>query len=182
MQEIRIHGRGGQGAVLAGEILVAALAKEGKSGASFPMFGFERRGAPVATFVRLSDSPVRERTQIYAPDCLVILDPVQVKWPQTFAGVKLEATLVLNSAHSLSERPHESIVSAGVVDATQIAFEEIGRAAVNTCMLGAFAATTGWVSLDAILSALEQYFEKKLLKQNMRCAQRGYQQVKLIEW
>lgn len=182
MQEIRIHGRGGQGAVIAGEILIGALAKEGKSGASFPTFGFERRGAPVTAFVRLDDSPIRERTQIYNPNCLVVLDPVQVKWPQTFAGVKQNAILVVNSAHSLSEHPHPNIVLAGIIDATRIALEEIGRDAVNTAILGAFAGTTGWVSMEAVISALELYFSGKLLETNIRCVRRGYQEVNLVKW
>jgi len=182
VQEMRIHGRGGQGGVMAGEILVSALALDGKSGASFPMFGFERRGAPVAAFVRISDSPVRERCQVYAPDYLLVLDDVQVKWPQTFAGVKPRATLILNSAHPLSDPPHQNITSAGVVDATQIAMEEIGKPAVNTGILGAFAATTGWVGLEAITSALEQYFQGRILERNTRCAERGYNEVKVIAW
>ena len=53
MKEIRLHGRGGQGAAMAAEMLAAALVKEGKHAVAFPMFGFERRGAPLMAFVRL---------------------------------------------------------------------------------------------------------------------------------
>ncbi|MBW2029203.1 MAG: 2-oxoacid:acceptor oxidoreductase family protein [Deltaproteobacteria bacterium] len=182
MQELRIHGRGGQGAVLAGEILVSALVQDGKSGASFPMFGFERRGAPVTAFVRLDDSPIRERSQIYHPNCLIVMDPVQIAWPQTFAGLKSNATLILNNPDPPSDPPHPNIVKAGIIDATQIALQEIGKAALNTAMLGAFAATTGLVRIEAVLSALDMYFQGRALEQNKRCIERGYAEVKVAEW
>ena len=53
MIEIRIHGRGGQGAVVASKMLVTAAAKEGKKVQAFPFFGAERRGAAVAAFARI---------------------------------------------------------------------------------------------------------------------------------
>ena len=71
MYEIRIHGRGGQGAVLAGGILASALVLEGKFVVAVPSFGFERRGAPVASYVRLDDREIRQMTNIYNPDCIL---------------------------------------------------------------------------------------------------------------
>ncbi len=73
-KEIRLHGRGGQGAVLAATILASAFANEGKYIASFPMYGFERRGMPVVAFTRADDHPILEKTQIYTPDCLMVID------------------------------------------------------------------------------------------------------------
>ena len=67
MIEIRIHGRGGQGAVIASKVLAAAAFKEGKYVQSFPAFGVERRGAPLMAFTRVDDQPVRIRCQIYEP-------------------------------------------------------------------------------------------------------------------
>lgn len=182
MQEIRIHGRGGQGCVIAGEILVSALAKEEKSGASFPMFGFERRGAPVVAFVRLDDTPIRQRSQVYFPNCLWVMDPVQIKWTQTFAGLKPNSIIILNAADALSQLPHENILTSGVIDATQIALQEIGKPAVNTSMLGAFAATTGWVSLEALISALNQYFKGNVLERNINCIKRGFKEAQIKHW
>jgi 2-oxoacid:acceptor oxidoreductase gamma subunit (pyruvate/2-ketoisovalerate family) len=74
MKEIWMHGQGGEGAVLSAEILEAALVADSKHASGFPMFGFERRDTPVAAFVRVDDRPIREKTQIYSPDCVVILD------------------------------------------------------------------------------------------------------------
>src|SRR4030043_1710081 len=75
MIEIRIHGRGGQGAVIASEVLAAAFFKEGKYVPAFPAFGVERRGAPVAAFTRVDDQPIRIRHNIYEPDHIIVLDP-----------------------------------------------------------------------------------------------------------
>jgi len=65
MIEIRIHGRGGQGAVIASEVLASAFFKEGKFVQAFPAFGVERRGAPVTAFTRVDEQPIRIRHFIY---------------------------------------------------------------------------------------------------------------------
>ena len=182
MKEIRIHGRGGQGAVLAARMLAAAFVAEGKHVASFPMYGFERRGAPVVAFTRLDDKPIREKTQIYNPDCLVVIDPGLMTLPTLFSGLKPEGILILNSPQPLENQPDGNLRLAGVVNATQIAVEEIGRDVPNTCLLGAFAATIGWVALKSILSSLGDYFSGDLLERNTRSAERGFREVKVSKW
>ena len=69
-KEIRIHGRGGQGAVLAAKMLASACAYEGQHVASFPMYGFERRGMPVIAFTRFDTKPIREKTRMVIPTIL----------------------------------------------------------------------------------------------------------------
>lgn len=179
MKEIRFHGRAGQGARMASEILAAAFVLEGKYVSAFPMFGAERRGAPVSAFLRFDDKPVRETTQIYEPDCLVIIDPAQIK-QATFKGIKEGGIAILNISKPTIERPHQNIELVGFADATAIALEEIGRAIVNTCMLGVFTKTTGWVMLDSILSSLEQHFTGKLLQNNANSVRRGFEKAKVI--
>ena len=68
MIEVRFHGRGGQGAVTSAELVAHAAISEGKYAQSFPSFGPERRGAPVQSFTRVSDRPIRLRTAIREPD------------------------------------------------------------------------------------------------------------------
>jgi len=182
VKEIRFHGRGGQGTVLAARMLAAALVAEGKHVASFPMYGFERRGAPVVAFTRLDDKPVREKTQIYNPDCLVVIDPGLMNLPTLFSGLKPDGILVLNSPRRLENQLNENLKLAGVVNATQIAVEEIGRDVPNTCLLGAFAATTGWADLKSILSSLGDYFSGDLLERNTHSAERGFREVKVSKW
>ena len=77
--EIRFHGRGGMGAVVASQLLANAAFLEGRWAQSFPFFGVERRGAPVAAFARLADGPVETRNNVYEPDVVVVLDPSLLK-------------------------------------------------------------------------------------------------------
>ncbi len=182
MKEIRFHGRGGQGAVLAARMLSVAFLAEGKHVASFPMFGFERRGAPVVAFTRVDDKPIREKTQIYNPHCLVVVDPGLMSLPTLFSGLEPEGVLILNSTRPLENQPHENLHLAGVVNATEVAVEEIGRDVPNTCLLGALAATTGWLDLESIKSGLAQYFSGDLLSKNIRSIERGFHEVKVVRW
>lgn len=182
MKEIRFHGRGGQGAVLAARILASAFVAEGKYVASFPMYGFERRGAPVVAFTRIDDKPIREKTQIYNPDCLVVIDPGLMKMPTLFSGLKPEGILILNSPQPLENKPDDNLGIGGVINATQVAVDEIGRDIPNTCLLGAFAAATGWVDLQSILSSLGDYLSGEILQRNLRSAERGYREVEVVRW
>jgi len=181
MREIRIHGRGGQGAVMAAHMLGMASVAEGKYASSFPMFGVERRGAPVTSFLRLDEKPVREKTMIYSPDCLIILDPSQINLPSTFNGIKPGGVLVVNTDKILKGRPHDNINLLAAVNATKIAMEEIGLPIINTCILGAFVEATGWVKLDYIIMALEEFFTGKRLEANINSCRRGFQEVEIMK-
>lgn len=178
MNEIRLHGRGGQGAVIGAEILAATYIAEGKYASVMPMFGVERRGAAVTAFLRFDDKPIRERTGIYNPDCLIVLDGTLISQPGTFAGLKGGSTLVINTAEVLNESPHANLTVIGMVDATGIALEEISVPVPNTVIVGAFAAITGLLTLDALIGSLADHFKDKLLKGNIRCVERGFHEVK----
>ncbi|MBN1224308.1 MAG: 2-oxoacid:acceptor oxidoreductase family protein [Candidatus Aminicenantes bacterium] len=182
MIEVRFHGRGGQGSVTAARILANAFVREGKYGSSFPMFGFERRGAPVTAFLRFDDHPIKLKTQIYNPDCLVVLDASLRNSEFVYEGLKPNSVLIVNGVKNLTEKPHKNIRLLGMVDAETIALEEIGVAAPNTCMVGAFAAATGWISLESVLISLEDYFSDDLLRRNVRSAERGFREVRLTPW
>jgi 2-oxoacid:acceptor oxidoreductase gamma subunit (pyruvate/2-ketoisovalerate family) len=182
VKEIRIHGRGGQGAVLAARMLASAFVVEGKYVASFPMYGFERRGAPVVAFTRVDDKPIREKTQIYNPDCLIVIDPGLLTLPTLFTGLKPESAFILNSPKKLTEKPNENLKIGGVVDATGIAVQEIGRDIPNTCLISAFAAATGLLKLDSILKILPDYLSGDILQRNLKSAERGYREVEVTKW
>ena len=177
MREIRFHGRGGQGAAMAAEILAAALVRDGRFAAAFPMFGFERRGAPVTAFLRLDAQPIRERTQVYTPDCLIVLDRGLARGGGIFAGFKPGGVLLVNGAALPALPPGVDVGLAGVVPASAIALEELGRPAANTAMLGAFARLTGWVSRAAVLDVLPDYFDGEALAGNRRAVERGHDEM-----
>lgn len=168
--------------VLAAKILVKALIREGQHAAGFPFFGAERRGAPVTAFVRCDQKKIREKTQVYRPDCLVVFEPRQLLEAQTFQGLKPQGILVANLARKDDFRPQENLKLAGLVNAFQIAEEELGFPAPNTCMLGALAAATGWVALDSILVALDENFSGVQLTKNIKCVERGFESTHICRY
>jgi 2-oxoacid:acceptor oxidoreductase gamma subunit (pyruvate/2-ketoisovalerate family) len=180
MIEVRFHGRGGQGSVVASRILANAFVQENKFGSAFPMFGFERRGAPVTAYGRFDDEPVLEKTAIYHPDCIVVLDPSQRDSPHVYEGLKPNGILILNSTMGPKES-HENLTLVAMADATRIAVEELGLPAPNTGILGVFAAATGWIKLESIIAGLEDHFHSNKLDRNKRCVQRGFEETKTIE-
>jgi 2-oxoacid:acceptor oxidoreductase gamma subunit (pyruvate/2-ketoisovalerate family) len=182
VKEIRFHGRGGQGAVMAAKMLASACAAEGKHVASFPMYGFERRGMPVVAFTRFSDEPIREKTQIYTPDCLMVIDPTLLGLKNLWDGLKEDGVLILNSPRPFTDPPHANLRKAGIINATQVALCEIGRDIPNTCLIGALAKVTGWVKLESVLQGLAEYLEGDMLKRNLRNAERGYEEVEVMTW
>jgi 2-oxoisovalerate/pyruvate ferredoxin oxidoreductase gamma subunit len=180
VKEIRFHGRGGQGVVTAAEILAAAFVREGKFVAAFPMFGFERRGAPVTAFLRFDAQPIRERTQVYTPDCCVVIDPVLARIPDTYQGLKPGGVVVANiAAESMPAGVAVGMLVA--VPATAIALEELRRPAANTAVLGGLACATGWISVGFIQDTLADYFNGAALAGNRKAVQRGYDEAILIK-
>jgi 2-oxoacid:acceptor oxidoreductase gamma subunit (pyruvate/2-ketoisovalerate family)/2-oxoacid:acceptor oxidoreductase delta subunit (pyruvate/2-ketoisovalerate family) len=180
MGEIRIHGRGGQGTVVAAEWLAAAFVLDGKYAASFPSFGQERRGVPVAAYLRFDAAPVRERTRVYHPDIVLVLDRALAALPECYAGLKDGGMAIINTKEGEVVPP--SVTNLGLcasVDATGIALQEIGRPIPNTCMLGAFARATQLVPLDALSSAMEELLKGDGLARNKRSMERGFREVKV---
>lgn len=179
MHEIRIHGRGGQGAVLAGSILATAFVDEGKHVVAVPSFGFERRGAPVASYVRVDDRPIRQMTNIYRPDCVLCIDPTVARAVNIFDGIAEGTVLVQTTARPLTElQLPDRVTCAGLCDAVSIALAIFRRPITNTIMLGAFARTTGLVSLASLRLALEQSdFRDAGLAQNLEALAAGYERT-----
>ena len=164
-------------------MLAYAFVIEGKHAASIPMFGFDRRVAPVTASIRVDDKPIRDTHLIYEPDCSVILDPSFAKSPSPLQGLRGEGILVVNSSKQLEKHysTYKQVKFLGLLDATGIALEEIKRPISNTCMLGAIAKATGWVTLEAVISSLGMSFKGPALKRNARAAERGYQSIRLIQ-
>jgi len=157
--------------------LASVFDLEGKSAIAFPMFGFERRGAPVLAFNRFDDKIIREKTQIYHPHCVIVIDPRLMQSVDVFVGVKTSGILVLDASWRVKNQLHGKLEIIGSVDATGIGLEEIGKPITNTSMLGAFARTTGWVSIDSILKSLGEYFSGDILEKNLKCVRRGYEEA-----
>lgn len=174
MKEIRFHGRGGQGAVTAAEVLAVAAHKDGKFSQAFPFFGVERRGAPVMAFARIDDKFIRTRQQIYEPDIVVVLDPTLAQSAEVLNGLKPDGILIFNTTAKPSLARSAKLLT---VDATKIALEEIGKPFVNMPMLGALVKATGVVSLDSVVKTIEERYPGEVGKKNAKAIKRTYEET-----
>ncbi len=182
MHELRIHGRGGQGAVLASKILAKALVEEGKYVAALPAFGFERRGAPVVAYLRYDDKEIRAVTNIYHPDCIVCIDPTVSRAVNIFDGLEDDGTLIQATAKDPDElETPDSLATLAICDAVGIAREIFKRPITNSVMLGAYAKAAGTVTLASLKNGLETAnFRDAGLEQNMAAIERGYEETRVF--
>src|SRR5512144_351188 len=140
MFQVRFHGRGGQGVVTAAELLSIAAFAQGRHAQAFPTFGSERTGAPVTSFCRIDDEPIRIREPIAEPDALVIQDPTLLHQVDVFSGLVGDGYLLLNSSKGLDELGLQSLLPsrpfgrAMTLPATEIAREVIGRPVPNAVL------------------------------------------------
>jgi len=158
MIEIRVHGRGGQGAVTTGQIMAIAAFYDGKQSQTFPMFGVERTGAPVEAFIRISNEKINIRSQIYNPDIVLILEPSLIEAVDVTKGLKENGIIIINTNQPKEKLGIKGNYNVYTVDATSIALKIFGKAIVNTAMLGAFAAITKAISLDSLKKAINEKF------------------------
>ncbi len=182
MQEIRFHGRGGQGAVIGSEVLAYAFFNEDMYVQAFPAFGVERRGAPVTAFCRIDDKPIFLRNQIYKPDHIVILDASMIENVPVTQGLKKNGIIVINgrNAPEYYKNLFGNDFQVYVVDAAAIAVENrLGSASnpiVNTAILGAFSKATGLVNIDSVKQAVDDHVPFKQ-EANKKAAQAAFERV-----
>lgn len=173
MYEIRIHSRGGQGGVTAARLLATAALHDGKYATACPFYGAERRGAPVVSFVRIDDRPIKVYSQIRDPDFVVVLDASVMDTVDVLHGLKTGGRVFINSAH-----PWEFAgFASGHVDLTGIALREnlvvAGSPILNTPVLGALA-KIGIVSAGSVKSAIRGMFSDE---RNVRAAEAAYAEM-----
>lgn len=161
----------------AAELIATAAFTAGVFSQAFPAFGVERRGAPVQAFVRFSDEKIRLRSQVYEPDYVIVQGSTLIRDVNVFSGMKDGGIVLINT-----EKKGEYNVPAGVkviaFDATKIAIEEIGLPITNTTLMGAFAAASGEITLEALKGAIEERFPGKLAATNFAAAKRAYEMIK----
>jgi pyruvate ferredoxin oxidoreductase gamma subunit len=176
MIEIRVHGRGGQGAVTSTELIAIAAINEGKYAQAFPSFGPERRGAPVTSFARISDAPIRTREKVYTPDIVMVLDPTILKIVDVTAGLKKDGIIILNTAKEEGEVRKAFGIKAkmALVDATGIAVKHLGRPITNTTMLGALIKASGVVNIKSMKTPLKDRFGR-IAEKNFNAMNAAYQ-------
>ena len=180
MKEIRFHGRGGQGSVLASNILANAAFLEGRYVQAFLLIGAERRGAPVVAFTRIDDKPIRNRSQIYSPDYVVVLDSNLAGLVDVASGIKPSGMIFVNSDRDGGDFHFNSEARTVTLDVTSIALKHgLGTSTapiVNTAVLGAFARISGEVGLEALLAAIREMAPAKP-EENAMAAEEAYKEA-----
>lgn len=183
MIEIKISGRGGQGAVLASQILAAAFFDKGLHVQSFPSFGAERRGAPVSAFLRADTREITIRYGVQHPDWIVLFDTNLLRNPMVMAGVTGKTSLLVNARQAQTPALPSGHV-AYAVDAVGVAerlnLRTTSFSIVNTAMAGAFAKAADLIDLDRVLAAIESLVPVKR-EDNMEAARQAYDMVRRIQ-
>jgi pyruvate ferredoxin oxidoreductase gamma subunit len=178
--QVRIHGRGGQGVVTAAEMLSLAAFEEGRYAQAFPSFGSERMGAPVVSFCRIDDREIRVREPVVKPDALIVQDPTLLHQVDVFGGLEPDGFILINTAKSFDKLGLDEFVRGFhrerllTVPASDLAREHTGRAVANAALLGGFAALTGLISLNAVVSAIRERFSGTVAEGNVAAAMAAY--------
>jgi 2-oxoacid:acceptor oxidoreductase gamma subunit (pyruvate/2-ketoisovalerate family) len=182
MIEIRIHGRGGQGAVVASKVMASAFFKQGKWVQAFPSFGAERRGAPVAAYTRIDDREITLRCSVRTPNHLIVLDQNLTRNPDITQGLKDGGWIIINSEKDPKGFSFPPQFHVATVDASGIAVRHrLGSKAapiVSTVILGAFARASGLLELSAVVEAIRENVPV-YIDQNVAGAKEAYQRVKM---
>jgi 2-oxoisovalerate ferredoxin oxidoreductase gamma subunit len=180
MIEIKFRGRGGQGVVVASEILGRAFFIEGKYPQCFSLFGGERRGAPVVGFLRVDEEPILLKCQIKYPDQLVIFDHSFMEEPEVLQELKPGGTLLINTDREIGSFAGRREFKIGLIDASHIA-RGVGLGdTFNTAMLGAYIRLTNLVKMETLTETIRRMAPSKV-ELNIKAAEEAYQKAKIFE-
>jgi 2-oxoacid:acceptor oxidoreductase gamma subunit (pyruvate/2-ketoisovalerate family) len=180
MIEIRFHGRGGQGTVVASKILADAVAKEGNYVQAYPEFGVERRGAPVFAFIRIDNKPIYDKSRIYKPDHVIVVDPTLVDVIDVTEGLKEGGMIIVNTDKKPGELKFPDKYKVVPVNATGIAVKhELGTLAapiVNTSIVGAVVKILKLAKIKSLLEAVKEDVPIKP-EENAAAAKEAYEKA-----
>jgi pyruvate ferredoxin oxidoreductase gamma subunit len=182
--EVRIHGRGGQGVVTAAELMSVAAFLDGQQAQAFPSFGSERMGAPVMSFCRIDEVPIRLREPVLTPDAVVVVDATLLHQVDVLSGLSESGVVLVNSVRTPLELGLADLVARQgpghvvSIDATELARRYLGRPLPNVCLLGAFCALTGRVQMASLEAAVRQRFPGAVGDQNVTAAHAAYDTLK----
>lgn len=183
-QEIRWHGRGGQGAWTAGELIAKAAIDEGKYVQSFPEFGPERMGAPIAAYTRISDRPINLHCVVYNPHIVAVLDPTLLKTVKVDAGLSDDGVLIINTRESpgeLRKRFGSAKYQLWTVPATDIAIKTLNAPITNTAIVGATIRAAKPVNLESLEKVVRERFRPDLAEKNIAVIKEAYKEAKRAE-
>ncbi len=180
MIEIKFRGRGGQGAVIASEILGRTFFLEGKYPQCFSLFGGERRGAPVAGFLRIDDEPILLKCQIKHPDHLIIFDLSLTDEKEIFQELKPGGMILINTNQKIDPFKKLRTFKIGLINASLIARGAGLGNTFNTAMLGAYVRLTHLIKLETLMEAIKTMVPSKV-EANIEAAHEAYKKTKICE-
>ena len=142
--------------------------------------GPERRGAPVAAFVRVSETPIVTREKVYEPNFVVVLDPTLLKIVNVEAGLRPGGTVILNTTKSVAEIRKETGIKAklALVDASKIALETMRVPITNTTMIGALIKAAGILPLESLTGPIKNRFGG-IAERNIAACTRAFEETKV---
>ncbi len=179
MIEIKFFGRGGQGAVIASQILAKVFFAMGKYPQCFSVFGGERRGAPVASFLRVDEKKILLKCEITAPDQMIYMAPDLVDEKEIESMLKPGGLLLINNALTNRDFSALSKFRLALVDALAIS-EEVGLGAtINTAVLGAYAKASNAVPMDLLEEVIKESVPAKV-SANVAAAKKAYELTQLL--
>ena len=181
MVEVRWHGRGGQGAWTASELLARAAINEGKFIQSFPEFGPERMGAPICAFTRISNKQIQLHCSVYNPDIVAVLDSSLLETVPVTEGMRDGGSLIVNFKESPQKLRKLLGIKKGTVwtvPATDIAIKFLNRPIMNTAVLGALVRATGIVKLKSVEKAVSSRFSTSISEKNIGVIKEAYKEAK----
>ncbi len=187
MIEIRWHGRGGQGAKSASQLLADSAFFAGKYIQSFPEYGPERTGAPITAYNRISDTRCHIHSNIYYPDYVVVVDESLLETVDVVAGLKEEGAIVINSAKDPEElrpllRGYKGRICT--IDAKALSLKHLGRYFPNSPMLAAIVKVSCCVDPDQFLADMETSYRHKfatkpqVVQGNLDCLAESMKEVR----
>ena len=188
--EIIIHGRGGQGAVTACEIIAEAAYLSGNfvDVHAYPSFGAERRGAPVQAFAKLSRTDtIWDRAQIENPNILIVFDE-SVLNHEIASSIRPGGIFIINSekdpAFFVNEFNLSSDTKIVVADISKLAIEKNltidGNPVINTPILGLLSKALPDLNLDNLKTVVYKRMGEQLGKLNYQLIEQGYNLAKLL--
>ena len=180
MIEIKFRGRGGQGAVVASEILGRAFFLEGKYPQCFSLFGGERRGAPVVGFLRVDDQPILLKCQIYRPNQLIIFDLSLMDEREILQELQPEGVILVNTNKEIDSFHPLRRFRLGLVDAGPIARKAGVGTTFNTAMLGAYVRLTDLIKMGTLIETVRRMVPAKV-EENVRAVKEAFEQTVVYE-
>jgi pyruvate ferredoxin oxidoreductase gamma subunit len=184
--EVTLHGRGGQTAITASQLLAEFTFEKGfKDTIAIPIIGAERRGAPIQAFTKISpDKAIRTYDSVKDPDYMLIFDTSLLSIPRINETIKEGVILIADSVRPLDKNKLPNNVKVFIVDATGICiknkFMHSSGPILNIPMLGAFGKVSGYYDLEIMEKVLKKEFGEERIDKNMAVAKDAYESVKEV--